>query len=128
WYFQMQQYDKAVDVFQRASAACRNGQSSFAKPLARSLLASYRPAEAQRLLNAYMPAANNADWLKLKADAGFMPGALKNAWKDSAVNLGQRVNTPDPEMYPNITSDTQNIYFTRRLNNVDQDFYFATID
>lgn len=128
WYFQAQQYDKAVDVFQRASAACKNGQSAFAKPLAKSLLGTYRPAEAQALLNSYMPAKNNADWIALKADAQFMQQALRNAWKDTVVNLTVRVNTPDPEMYPSITSDTQNIYFTRRVNNANQDFFFTTID
>lgn len=39
------------------------------------------------------------------------------------VNLGSHINSSDPEYYPSVTIDGSRLIFTRRVNNVDEDFY-----
>jgi hypothetical protein len=53
---------------------------------------------------------------------------MVNKWADTLRNLGTSINTPQPEMYPCISADTETIYFTRRMNGIDEDFYKAQLD
>lgn len=125
WYFHDQQYGKAADVFQRAYRNCRNGSTLFAYPLAKSLLHSGRPSEALQIPS---PGGKESrEWKQLRENAMFARSALLTPWKDTIFNIG-RPNTPDPEMFPWITADEQKIYFTRRMNNVDEDFFYSTVD
>ncbi len=128
WYFTMHQFGKAVDVFRRASQNCPKGNENFAKPLVRSLICNYQPAEATQLANRYAPRYNNADWERLKAQALFVSQALAQPLPDTPKNIGCRINTPDPEMYPSIAADTQTLYYTRRMHGEDEDFFSATPD
>jgi outer membrane protein OmpA-like peptidoglycan-associated protein/Tol biopolymer transport system component len=44
------------------------------------------------------------------------------------VNLGMRINSPDPELFPSMAVDTETLYFTRRVGNIDEDLFFARAD
>jgi outer membrane protein OmpA-like peptidoglycan-associated protein len=128
WYFDLHQYDKAVDVFSRASKNCPKGNVNFAKPLVKSLICNYQPAEALRLCAQYAPKYNDASWERIKAQALFVSQALAHPLPDTPKNLGCRINTSDPEMFPGISADTQMLYYTRRMNGEDEDFFFSTVD
>lgn len=128
WYYEMHRYDKAVDVFQRASRSCPKGDETFAKPLVKSLICAYRPAEAIAICSKYAPKNNNAEWEMLKAQALFVSQALAHPLADTPHNLGCRINTSDPELYPSISADAQTLYYTRKMNNEDEDFFSTTVD
>lgn len=128
WYFTDRKYTEASDVFVRASQRCRNGQSAFALPLARSLLYDYKPAQALNLIVANERNATNKEWEELRRNAEFMRAALAKGYEDTVYNIGMRINTPYPEMYPAISADTQTLYFTRKVRNVDMEFYKSTED
>jgi len=127
WYFRQKRYADAAALFAKAAATCKNGAHAFAKPLAKSLLNSYNVADAQRILSTTaMP--RDKEWAQLQQRAAFMQKALKEKWADTPRNAGISINTQQPEMYPCISSDTQTLYFTRRVNGVDEDFYRAKLD
>lgn len=128
WYFKAHKFKEAAEVFSNASRSCTNGAKSFALPLAKSLLYSYDPNQALQLIAVYGTIKEKSQWKLLREQAYFMKQALGERIKDSAVNLGIRINSADPEMYPCITADTMNIFFTRRVNGVDEDFYKAHVD
>lgn len=126
WYFDAHRFSDASALFSEASKNCKDGNKAFAKPLTKSLLYDYQPSKALQVIDSY--GGNAADWQALRANAIFMQQALANPIKDSLIHLDGRVNSPDPEMYPYISADTQTLYFTRRVNNADQDFYKAKLD
>lgn len=128
WYFTDRRYSDATDVFVRASRSCRNGNNAFALPLARSLLYDYKPTEALQLIAAHNTSGANKEWEKLRKQAVFMQKALAHPLKDTLFNIGPRINTPYPELHPFISADTQTLYFTRMVRNVDMDFYKSTPD
>lgn len=128
WYFSERSYAKANEIFVRASQNCANGHVAFAKPLAKTLLYSYQPTQALQLLIAHAPAEKTPEWELLRQQATFMQQALNNQWPDTPINLGIRINTRYPEFHPQIAADTQTLYFTRRVHNEDEDFFFAQID
>lgn len=128
WYFTDRKYDKAVDIFVQASKNCKDGNTAFALPLARSLLYALKPAQALQLIVSYGNNSKNKEWEKLRRQGRFMQDAMNNMLKDTVYNMGVRINTRYPEMYPSISADTQHLYFTRKVKNVDMDFYHTTID
>ena len=127
WYFTDRKFSDAVDVFVRASRSCKNGQTAFALPLARSLLYDYKPTQALQLIVSNKN-SKNKEWEKLHKQAVFMRQSLANILEDSVYNIGMRINTPYPEMFPTISADTQTLYFTRLVRNTDMEFYRSTED
>lgn len=128
WYFNQHKFHDAAALFRQASAGCKNGNIAFAKPLAKCLLYDYKTAEAMQVLSTYNLDKDKGEWQKLKDQAAFMQRALNNPWPDTARNLGLRINSRYAEMYPCISADTQTLYFTRRVNGVDEDFFKAKAD
>jgi len=129
WYFTDRKYNLATEVFVNASRNCKNGQSAFALPLARSLLYDYKPTQAlQLIVSNSLSAKANKEWLTLRKQAVLMQNALKSPLKDTVYNLGPRINTRYPELHPFISADTMNLYYTRMVKNVDMDCYKTTVD
>jgi outer membrane protein OmpA-like peptidoglycan-associated protein len=128
WYFLSHQYDKAADVFARAAKSCDKGAQKFAFPEARALLFAGRESEALSILNANAAAKKADEWESLKKQAAFMRNALLHPWPDTIFNMGCRINTGVAEMYPYITADGKTLYYTRRTNGIDEDFYRSDPD
>lgn len=129
WYFKLREYDKAVAVFRAASANCHDGKKAFAKPLAKSLLYNHNPQEALVVLNSHTPTQDKSgEWKLMKEQANFMTQMLGRPWTDTVRNMGNRINTVFPELYPYINADTTTIHFTRRVKGEDEDFFYAKAD
>jgi outer membrane protein OmpA-like peptidoglycan-associated protein len=128
WYFESHKFKEAADVFKRATANCRNGGMRFAKPLAKSLMYSEHPDGALLVIENYATVKEMTEWNKMKTQAEFIKKAMANPLSVTPVNLGIRINSPDPEIFPSMAVDTQHLYFTRRVNNMDEDFYKADWD
>ncbi len=128
WYYEAHRFADAVRVFRQASSQCRNGASRFAKPLARSLLASGQADNALQLINIYATISDSAEWNHMRLQALFVREAMINASPDKPVNLGPRINSEDPELFPSMAVDSQNLFFTRRVNNMDEDLFRAKLD
>ncbi|OSZ82811.1 hypothetical protein CAP35_05980 [Chitinophagaceae bacterium IBVUCB1] len=128
WYFKDHKFKEAADIFLQASRNCPNGNKAFALPLAKSLLHSYSPEQALQLVAAYGTLKEKSQWVLLREQAYFMKQALRSKVVDTVYNMGLRINSPQADMFPFITADTQNLFFTRRFNDVDEDFYTARTD
>ena len=129
WYFEAHKFSQAATVFRNAAAKCPKGRQRFAKPLAKSLIYSGMPDEALQLINTYGNTTQDAgEWKKMREQAEFVRTALLNQGRQWPENLGIRINTPDAELFPCMPADTQTLYFTRRLKNMDEDMYYSIAD
>jgi outer membrane protein OmpA-like peptidoglycan-associated protein len=124
WYFEARKYPQAADVFRKAVARCANGKQRFGKPLVKTLIACGYADEALQVIYSH---TDDPEWRKLKAQAEFVKTALINQsriWPENLV----RINTPDAELYPCMSADTALLYYTRRVNNIDEDLYYSAMD
>jgi outer membrane protein OmpA-like peptidoglycan-associated protein len=129
WYFEQHKFTEAANVFRKASARCQNGGMRFSKPLTRSLMYSGQPDNALFVINNYATIKDSADWNRMRRQTEFIKSALSvPTVAEEPVNMGIRVNSADPELFPSMAVDTQNLYFTRRVNNIDEDFYHSLYD
>ncbi|PQJ11393.1 hypothetical protein CJD36_006215 [Flavipsychrobacter stenotrophus] len=128
WYYTQQKFSDAAKIFSDASLKCPNGRNYFARPLAKSLLAAGMPDSALKIINPRMGGKDAAAWNKLRDQAWFIQNAYRNMHADWPVNLGARINSKYAELYPVLTSDSNTIYFTRRVNNMDEDIFLAHDD
>ena len=128
WYFEEHEFNKAVETFKSASLKCPNGAWRFAKPLAKSYIYAGRPDNALQLINNYSTLKDSAEWNKLRRHANFVKYAMARIQVGPPLNLGSRVNSKDPELFPSMAADTQELYFTRRVNNMDDDLFKADVD
>jgi outer membrane protein OmpA-like peptidoglycan-associated protein len=128
WLVHERRYTEAIELFRMASAKCPNGNRAFAKPLARSLLYNYEYRVATELANTYAPPKGDKDWEEIKQKSAFMAQHLSRKWKDTAFNMGGSINSRYAEFFPCMGADTSVLYFTRRHNGIDEDFYRTTTD
>ncbi len=128
WYFSQHNFSGAAAIFRKASVKCRDGQKQFARPLARSLLYSGVPDSALMVIDRYSDHKPGGEWEKMRAQAQFIKQARLYQSPLWPVNLGERVNTIYPELFPVIIADTADLHFTRRVNNMDDDLYIAYAD
>jgi outer membrane protein OmpA-like peptidoglycan-associated protein len=128
WYFEAHQFAQAADVFRTVSARCPNGASRFAKPLAKSLVYAGQPDAALTLINKFTAPKDSSEWHKLRTQAYFVKSAMAATPSPTPANLGMRINSPAPELFPSMAADTGTLYFTRRVNNMDDDLYYAKAD
>lgn len=128
WYFEGHEFELALRTFRRASANCKNGNSIFAKPLAKSYLYTGRPAEALAYAKEARPGLDSLDWKLIERDANYAVEALYNNSGNWPISLGHRVNSVYPELFPSMAVDSQALFFTRRINNIDEDLFYALAD
>jgi len=126
WYFTDHQFEKSAAVFRKAYLTLPRSARLFAYPFAKSLVYSGQATEAINIINNV--ASKNEEWKKLREQALFVQNAVTTGWKDTAFNMSCAINTSDAEMFPWISTDEKKIYFTRRRNQADEDFYIATMD
>lgn len=128
WYFEGHDFDRAVITFRAASDKCHKGHPRFARALARSLVYAGLPEQAFPLIAEYGATGDTAEWRQIRDQAAFVKNALAHPGPFTPGNLGMRVNTEYPELFPSMAVDTQSLFFTRRIKNMDEDLYYAMAD
>ncbi len=128
WYFRQHKFREATEVFRQASANCKNGRKYFALPLARSFAYNDMPDSALRIINAYQDGKDTAAWDRLRRQCNFIRSAYNNIHAYRPVNISPRINSKYPELFPSQTTDSSVLYFTRRVNNMDDDIYVGRAD
>src|SRR5690606_14805681 len=116
-----------ISILGDGEKLCKDGKTIFAKPLAKSLLFSGNIAGALKYIP---PQAKDTFWRKLQTRAAFMQRAYGQADLIDITPVGPLwgINTPDPELFPSLSADGQTLYFTRRMNGIDEDFFYAKPD
>ncbi len=128
WLFDMHMFTASAIVFDKAAKSCPHGRTAFSRPLARSLIFSGNTTEGLNALSIGSSTGADKEGQQLHDQAYYIMRAMGTPWKDTAFNMGWRVNTKNAELFPFISADTQTFYFTRRMNNMDLDFYYAVPD
>ncbi len=128
WYFEAHRYKDAADVLRKGSSRCQNGGMRFSKALTKCLIYSGLGESALMVINNYATMKDSAEWNRLRAQAEFVKTAIPATPPQWPRNLGLRVNSADPELFPCMAVDTEKLYFTRRVNNMDEDFFKANWD
>lgn len=126
WYFHDHQFQKSADIFRKAYLGLPQHSKLFAFPYAKSLVYCGEPTEALHIIN--NSASSGTEWKKLREQAFFVQRALKSFHKDTVYNMGCAINSKDAEMFPWMSADDSTIFFTRRRNGSDEDFYVAKLD
>lgn len=125
WYAYDHNWDAAIATCRAASQQTPMGAQHFAYPLALSLNSGLQPAEALSVIATY--GNNNKEWTALRSQAMLLQKELAYAGADTVVML-PRVNTKDPEMFPWLSGNGNELYFTRRVKGNDEDFFSAKPD
>ena len=128
WYFESHQFALAAEVFKNASARCHNGAMRFAKPYARSLIYAGNAGLALNIIAGYATIHDSAEWNKMRKQALFVQEFGGRATCMPPTPLNARANSPYPELFPSMAVDTATLYFTRRVNNQDDDFFKISKD
>lgn len=129
WYFRQEKFAEASRVFQAAADKCPGGKRQFALPLARALVYNGMPDSSLRIINAYSGGSKDtAAWNVLRRQCQFVQGAYRSMHPLWPVSISPRINSKYTELFPSQTLDTATLYFTRRLNNIDEEFYVAHAD
>ncbi|MCD6013037.1 MAG: hypothetical protein K0Q79_2899 [Flavipsychrobacter sp.] len=128
WYYDAHRFKDAVDVLRKGSSRCQNGGMRFSKALTKCLLYAGLAESALMVINNYATMKDSAEWNRLRAQAEFIKAAIPTTPPKWPRNLGLRINSPDPELFPCMAVDTEKLYFTRRVNNQDEDFFRAKWD
>ena len=128
WYMQQHKFQEAVSVYRDASEKCPGGGRQFAKPLTRSLIYAGMPDSALTLIGQYATTKDSTIWNKLRDQARFVKLAYVRMTGKWPSNMGQRINSGYAELFPSMTADPRTLYFTRRVKNMDEDFFIAHAD
>jgi outer membrane protein OmpA-like peptidoglycan-associated protein len=128
WYFEAHRFTEAAQLFRQASSRCHNGGSRFAKPLARSLVYAGQASNALQVINTFATIKDSVEWNKMRFQAIFIKEAMTAPSPNTPTNIGPRVNSNDPEVFPSMAVDSQTLYYTRRVHNMDEDFFSARYD
>lgn len=127
WYFEQHDYELAGETFATAAQRCKDGYKRYARFAAKSYLLAQKADTALKWSRA-MPNSQAEESKSIRERALFIKKAVAAADTNRVESLGVRINGPYAEMYPSLSSDRQTLYFTRRLNGIDEDFYFAKPD
>lgn len=87
-------------------------------------------AKAIQLINRYLQQPNlressQRDALQWKAHYEFGLKSEEQHIPFDPINLGDSINTADPEYFPTLPIDQKTLIFTRRVNNVKEDFFIG---
>jgi len=128
WYYDAHNFEQAGNVFAAGAQHCNKGNDRFALPAARSYMAAQKFDSAMYWFGKVTTPKGITEATKMRAQLTLMKQLIRTRDTNQAYNLGLRVNGPYAETFPSLSSDKQTLYFTRRVNGIDEDFYFARRD
>jgi len=126
WYYDAKLYRKAGDIFAQAANNCSKGKERFSLPAARSYLMGQKTDTA--LLWLTSAPQGNKETQHLKNQVQLILKMQQHPDTNQVINLGPRINTIYPEMFPSLSADRQTLHLTRRINGRNEDFFLAHPD
>ncbi|UYQ93519.1 OmpA family protein [Chitinophaga horti] len=129
-YVEMRQYQLAITTFDKLKQldpeAIRPARIAYAKALA----GLTRYEEALAAMNEYMATARTPSQtaIRLKGNYEFAVKAKQNPAPFEPRNLGDSINSKDPEYFPSLTIDDKTLVYTRRVEGRNEDFYVSRRD
>ncbi|QOR76325.1 MAG: OmpA family protein [Thermoflavifilum sp.] len=131
--FKQKDYPEAVIDFQRVMAIDSTYDPRLYYAYAKSLAGMGKFAEAIAYMHRYLQIpglgsdeiALGKSWLQ-HFEIGLQTALQHHPF--APQNLGDSINSADPEYFPSLTVDGQTLVFTRNLHNQNEDFYISTWD
>ncbi|MGH2643056.1 MAG: OmpA family protein [Chitinophagaceae bacterium] len=129
-YERARKYSESIPYFEKANAI----DSVYFLPgyymYAQSEAGVGNFATAIQLIDKYLQQPNlqessQRDALQWKAHYEFGLKSKEQHIPFDPINLGDSINTPDPEYFPTLPIDQKTLIFTRRVNNVKEDFFIS---
>lgn len=127
WNAQIHGYDKSYQILKNAYLLVPNNQKEkYTKKLVKAALLSAHYEEAAQWLSKCL--TQDASYFQLQKQIQFV--SEHSAVRSGAImqNLGIRINTSYPEMFPFVSADSNELLFTRKVNNIDDELYKAQRD
>jgi Tol biopolymer transport system component len=124
WYVDANKHLNAARIFAGAARTKSNGH--FIIPAAHAYLRAGMPDSALALVSS--SGTPNTETKKIMEDAKMAIACRTPRDTNQVYKLDQRVNTPRAEYFPTLSSDQKRLYFTRRNNGVNEDFFRADAD
>lgn len=126
WLYDARYFQRASRVFLQAARQCRDGVKRYALPAARAYIQAQKPDSA--LFWLAQGSLNTAEAEKIRRQARMMIAMRTPTDTNKVYKLDQRINTRFPEFFPSLSADRQTLHFTRRINGVNEDFFYAHPD
>ncbi|HVI46585.1 MAG TPA: OmpA family protein [Chitinophaga sp.] len=129
-YVELKDYQQAVNAFSKLKQLDSSGLRPVLTAYSKALAGTGDFVGALSLVNQYLANAKskNTNAEKLKTNYEF---AVKNSQRQVPFhpnNLGDHINSKDPEYFPSLTIDSKTLIFTRRVNGRNEDFYISYHD
>jgi len=129
-YVQLKKYTEAIASFEKLkqldSTALRPAMLAYSRALA----GNGRFADALQVIDQYLAGSKNKNpnAVKLKANYEFAIQSANKPVPFEPHNLGDQINSKDPEYFPSLTIDDKTLIFTRRVNGKNEDFFISQRD
>ncbi|KAA2240524.1 OmpA family protein [Chitinophaga agrisoli] len=128
-YVTLKKYTAAIASFEKLKQLDSAGLRPAMLAYSRALAGNGRFADALQMIDQYLQSGKSKSpkAAKLKENYEF---ALKAATQVpfEPHNLGDGINTKDPEYFPSLTIDDKTLIFTRRVNGKNEDFFISQKD
>jgi outer membrane protein OmpA-like peptidoglycan-associated protein/tetratricopeptide (TPR) repeat protein len=133
-YGQTKQYDKSIVYYEKAFAIDTNYTSDYRLPYSINLSGNGEFNKALVAINQLLarpnlsPNTRKAAEFRKKTYEFAVDFSNRNPDKKyvfSPKNLGDAINTPESEYFPSLPIEGDQIIFTRRLNNINEDFFIT---
>lgn len=130
-YGHQKKYAPAVEAFQKAQSIDSSFVREYQLSHAINLSGLGKFEEAQKVINDFLKILNLNETsqkaaLYRKRNIDFALEFEKNNPNRKPIvpeNMGPAINTSEPEYFPSLTAERNQLVFTRRLNHFNEDFY-----
>lgn len=131
-YGELKKYDSAITNYERARSIDSNYFRDYNLPYSINLAGTGNFSKALSAINRFLSITNLNETSRKAADyrkrsyvfaLDMAAKAGNQDYRFEPRNLGDSVNSKDSEYYPTLTLDGNELIFTRRLNNFNEDFF-----
>ncbi|MCW3463327.1 OmpA family protein [Chitinophaga nivalis] len=128
-YVEMKNYAAAVRAFEQLKQLDSSGLRPVMVPYSKALAGTGNFVGALQLISQYLAVAKskNPAAEKLKTNYTFAV-QQQHTVPFQPQNLGDPINSKDPEYFPSLTIDSKTLIYTRRVNGRNEDFYISHRD
>lgn len=132
-YYDHNRFQDAAYYFERGSKATANGKQAFALPLAKAYYRAGAQERAAAALREFRKSAATPPFLleevqQLQKAIEFSRLVTYNTHNVVVRNLGMAINTAYDEYAPSFSPLNRDLVFTRKVNGIDENFFFARLD
>ena len=133
YYYDNNRFQDAAYYFEMGSKSTTNGRQNFALPLAKAYYRAGAQERAAVALREFRKSAATPSFLleevqQLQKAIEFSRLVTYNTHNVSVTNLGMAINSAFDDYAPSFSPLNRDLVFTRKINGIDENFFFARLD